>query len=78
MAAVNDVLGPAIEGLDATAQRAIDAMLVELDGTPNKSNLGANAVLGVSLAVARAAAASLSMPLFRYLGGPSAATLPYP
>ena len=76
--AVNDVLGPALEGLDATAQRAIDATLLELDGTPNKGNLGANAVLGVSLAVARAAAASLSLPLFRYLGGPSAATLPVP
>jgi enolase len=76
--AVNDVLGPAIEGLDATAQREIDARLIELDATPNKSNLGANAILGVSLAVARAAAASLSMPLFRYLGGPSAATLPVP
>ncbi|HKE37057.1 MAG TPA: phosphopyruvate hydratase, partial [Candidatus Baltobacteraceae bacterium] len=76
--AVNDVLGPAVEGLDATAQREIDARLIELDGTPNKSNLGANAILGVSLAVARAAAASLAMPLFRYLGGPSAATLPVP
>ena len=76
--AVNEVLGPAIEGLDATAQREIDAKLVELDGTPNKSSLGANAILGVSLAVARAAAASLSMPLFRYLGGPAAATLPVP
>jgi enolase 1/2/3 len=76
--AVNDVLGPAVEGLDATAQREIDARLLELDATPNKSNLGANAILGVSLAVARAAAASLSMPLFRYLGGPSAATLPVP
>jgi enolase len=76
--AVNDVLGPGLEGLDATAQRAIDAALVEMDGTPNKSNLGANAILGVSLAVARAAAASLSLPLFRYLGGPSASTLPVP
>ena len=76
--AVNEVLGPAIEGLDATAQRAIDTTLIELDGTPNKANLGANAILGVSLAVARAAAASLSLPLFRYLGGPSASTLPVP
>ncbi len=76
--AVNDVLGPALEGLDATAQRAIDSALVEMDGTPNKGNLGANAILGVSLAVARAAAASLSLPLFRYLGGPSASTLPVP
>jgi enolase len=78
VAAVNEVLGPAIEGLEATAQREIDERLVELDGTPNRSTLGANAILGVSLAVARAAAASLSMPLFRYLGGPSAATLPVP
>jgi enolase len=76
--AVNNVLGPAIEGLDATAQREIDAKLIALDGTANKSNLGANAMLGVSLAVARAAAVSLSMPLFRYLGGPSAALLPVP
>ncbi len=75
---VNDVLGPAIEGLDATTQREIDDKLIELDGSPNKGNLGANAILGVSLAVARAAAVSLSMPLFRYLGGPSAATLPVP
>ncbi len=75
---VNDVLGPALEGLDATAQRAVDATLLDLDATPNKGNLGANAILGVSLAVARAAASSLSLPLFRYLGGPSAATLPVP
>ncbi|MGB8910192.1 MAG: phosphopyruvate hydratase [Candidatus Cybelea sp.] len=78
VAIVNEMLGPAIEGLDATAQREIDSKLIELDGTPNKSNLGANAILGVSLAVARAAAVSLSLPLYRYLGGPSAATLPVP
>jgi enolase len=76
--AVNDVLGPALEGLDATAQREIDARLLELDGSENKAHLGANALLGVSMAVARAAAASLGLPLFRYLGGPSAATLPVP
>ena len=76
--AVNDLIGPAIEGLDATAQREIDQRLIELDGSPNKSQLGANAILGVSLAVARAASVSLSMPLFRYLGGPAAATLPVP
>ncbi len=76
--AVNDTLGPAIEGSDVTAQREIDERLIELDGTPNKSSLGANAILGVSLAVARAAAASLSLPLFRYLGGPSASLLPIP
>lgn len=76
--AVNDVLGPALEGLDVTSQREIDERMIELDGTENKSRLGANALLGVSLAVAKAAAASLSLPLFRYLGGPSAATLPVP
>lgn len=78
VAAVNDVLGPALEGLDATAQREVDEKLIELDGSENKSHLGANALLGVSLAVARAAASSLSLPLFRYLGGPSASTLPVP
>jgi enolase len=76
--AVNEVLGPALEGLDATAQREVDATLIELDGTPNKANFGANALLGCSLAVARAAAASLAIPLYRYLGGPSASTLPVP
>ncbi|HEY5350116.1 MAG TPA: phosphopyruvate hydratase [Candidatus Lustribacter sp.] len=78
VAAVNEILGPAIEGLDATAQREIDMAMIELDGTPNKGNLGANALLGVSLAVARAAAMSLGVPLYRYLGGPSASTLPVP
>jgi enolase len=78
VAAVNEIIGPAIEGMDATAQREIDRAIIELDGTPNKANLGANALLGVSLAVARAAAVSLGVPLFRYLGGPSAATLPVP
>jgi enolase len=78
VAAVNDVLGPILEGQDATAQRAIDSCLIDSDGTANKSKVGANAILGISLAVARAAASSLSMPLFRYLGGPSAATLPVP
>jgi enolase len=78
VAAVNDVLGPALEGLDATAQREIDSKLIEFDGSSNKSTLGANAMLGTSLAVARAAASSLSLPLFRYLGGPCAATLPVP
>ena len=75
---VNEMLGPALEGLDATAQREIDEKLIELDGTPNKSNFGANAILGISLATARAAAVSLGLPLFRYLGGPSASTLPVP
>ncbi len=78
VASVNELLAPAIEGMDATGQREIDATLIDLDGTPNKSNLGANALLGVSLAVARAAAVSLGVPLYRYLGGPSAATLPVP
>jgi enolase len=76
--AVNEILGPALEGLDATAQREIDQQLIDLDGTKNKANLGANALLGVSLAVARAAAVSLGVPLYRYLGGPTAATLPVP
>jgi enolase len=78
VATVNDVIGPALEGLDATAQREIDERLIELDGTENKSKLGANATLGVSLAVVRAAAASFAVPLYRYLGGPSASLLPVP
>jgi len=76
--AVNEVLGPALEGLDATSQREIDMTLIELDGSDNKSHYGANALLGVSLAVARAAAVSLGVPLFRYIGGPQAATMPVP
>jgi enolase len=78
VAAVNETLGPAIEGFDSTAQREIDEKLIELDGTPNKAKYGANAILGISLATARAAAASVNLPLYRYLGGPSAATLPVP
>ena len=76
--AVIDVLSEAIEGLDASEQRAIDAALIEADGTDNKSKLGANAILGVSLAVAKAAALSADLPLFRYLGGPNAHVLPVP
>ncbi len=76
--AVNEVLGPALEGLDATAQRDIDTTLIELDGSDNKANYGANALLGVSLAAARAAAASLGIPLYKYLGGPAAALMPVP
>ncbi len=76
--AVLDELGPAIEGFDAADQRLIDAELIELDGTDNKKRLGANAILGVSLAVAKAAADSADLPLFRYLGGPNAHTLPVP
>ena len=76
--AVLDEIGPALEGFDATDQRLVDAALIELDGTENKSRLGANAILGASLAVARAAADSVDLPLFRYLGGPNAHTLPVP
>ncbi|WP_168628107.1 MULTISPECIES: phosphopyruvate hydratase [unclassified Cryobacterium] len=76
--AVLDVIGPALEGFDATDQRLIDAAMIELDGSDNKSTLGANALLGVSLAVAKAAADSADLPLFRYLGGPNAHVLPVP
>jgi len=76
--AVIDVLGPAIEGFDAEEQRAIDAELINLDGTDNKSKLGANAILGVSLAVARAAADSAEQSLYRYVGGANAHVLPVP
>jgi enolase len=76
--AVLDELGPAIEDLDAADQRVIDATLIEADGTDNKGRLGANAILGVSLAVAKAAADSADLPLFRYLGGPNAHVLPVP
>ncbi len=76
--AVLDDLGPAVEGFDATDQRLVDAELIRVDGTENKSKVGANAILGVSLAVAKAAADSADLPLFRYLGGPNAHTLPVP
>ncbi|MDL9980722.1 phosphopyruvate hydratase [Microbacterium sp. ASV49] len=76
--AVIDELGPAIEGVDAGEQRIIDEILIEVDGTDNKSRTGANAILGVSLAVAKAAADSADLPLFRYLGGPNAHILPVP
>ena len=76
--AVLDDLGPAIEDLDAADQRLVDAALIEADGTENKSRLGANAILGVSLAVAKAAADAADLPLFRYLGGPNAHVLPVP
>ncbi|MGV3712555.1 phosphopyruvate hydratase [Pseudolysinimonas sp.] len=75
---VLDVLGPAIEGFDAADQRLVDAELIAVDGTDNKSKVGANAILGVSLAVAKAAADSADLPLFRYVGGPNAHTLPVP
>jgi enolase len=76
--AVIDDIAPEVIGYEASEQRLLDAKLIELDGTPNKSKLGANAILGVSLAVARAAAESAELPLFRYLGGPNAHLLPVP
>jgi enolase len=78
VANVNDEIGPAIRGQDASAQAALDRMLIALDGTPNKSRLGANAILAVSLAAAHAAAAEERMPLWRYLGGETAHILPVP
>lgn len=75
---VNDVLSPEIVGMDATDQVAVDKTMIELDGTPNKGKLGANAILGVSLAVAKAAAASVGLPLYQYIGGCNAKTLPVP
>ena len=77
-AAVEDDIAPEIIGMDATDQRLIDQVMIDLDGTPNKASLGANAILGVSLAVAKAAALSCELPLFRYLGGPNAHLLPVP
>ncbi|ORX05762.1 phosphopyruvate hydratase [Mycolicibacillus trivialis] len=76
--AVRDEIAAAVIGFDAADQRLVDQALVDLDGTPDKSRLGANAILGVSLAVARAAANSADLPLFRYLGGPNAHVLPVP
>ena len=78
VANVNETIAEEIVGFDATDQRLIDRMLVELDGTPNKANLGANAILGVSLAVAYAAAAALELPLYQYVGGCNAYLLPVP
>jgi enolase 1/2/3 len=75
---VNDVLGPHIIGMDADTQEEVDRALIELDGSPNKSGLGANALLGISLAVAHAAADDAGLPLFRYLGGAGANRLPVP
>jgi enolase len=75
---VNETIAPAMLGVDATRQELIDQRMLDLDGTPNKENLGANAILSVSLAVARAAAAGVGLPLFRYLGGTSARVLPVP
>jgi len=75
---VNDILGPAITGLDASDQRGVDHALLDLDGTENKGKLGANAILAISLAVSKAAAADAGLPLYRYLGGVNAHTLPVP
>ncbi|MET0819359.1 MAG: phosphopyruvate hydratase, partial [Aeromicrobium sp.] len=78
VAGVNDTIGPALVGFEADDQRAIDLAMLGLDGTANKATLGANAILGVSLAAARAAADSAKLPLFRYVGGPNAHVLPVP
>ncbi|HEX5819036.1 MAG TPA: phosphopyruvate hydratase [Gemmatimonadales bacterium] len=75
---VKEIIGPRLEGLSATDQIAVDAEMMDADGTPNKSHLGANAILAVSLAVARAAALDCGLPLYRYLGGPMARVLPVP
>jgi enolase len=78
VSAVVDTIGPALEDEDASDQRAVDQIMLGLDGTPNTATLGANAILGVSLAVARAAADSADLPLFKYVGGPNAHLLPVP
>src|SRR5439155_20287860 len=75
---VNEIIAPEVDGLDALDQAEVDSALISLDGTPNKSKLGANALLSVSMATARAAAAYLEVPLYKYLGGPNARTLPVP
>ncbi len=75
---VNDIIAQEIVDMDATTQRAIDMRMIELDGTINKGNLGANAILGVSMAVAKAASSALGLPLYQYLGGVNAYTLPVP
>jgi enolase len=75
---VNEIIAPALIGCEAVNQEAIDQLMVDLDGTPNKAKLGANAILAVSLAVARAAAAATGLPLYRYLGGPAGRVLPVP
>ena len=75
---VESILAPELTGMDATNQRLLDATMISLDGTPNKSRLGANAILAVSMAAARASANSLKVPLYRYLGGVNASVLPTP
>ncbi|MEX1125728.1 MAG: phosphopyruvate hydratase [Acidimicrobiia bacterium] len=78
VANIRDVLAPALIGVDATRQEHVDQVMLDLDATPNKANLGANSILAVSMAASRAAAATLGLPLYRYLGGPAARTLPVP
>ena len=78
VANVNEIIAPELEGMDAFDQPAIDTLMIELDGTHNKGKLGANAILGVSMAVARAAAEELGLPLFQYIGGVNAKQLPVP
>jgi enolase len=78
VAAVEEEIAPAVLGIDASDQRLVDQVMIDLDGTPNKERLGANAILGVSLAVARAASISANLPMFRYVGGPNAHVLPVP
>jgi len=78
VAHVNDTIAPKLRGLDPSRQREVDRLMIELDGTPNKAELGANAILGVSMAVARAAATAASLPLYAYLGGSGACRLPMP
>jgi enolase len=78
VAAVLDTIGPELLGIEASEQRIVDQVLLDLDGTDDKGRFGANAILGVSLAVARAAAESSGLPLFRYVGGPNAHLLPVP
>jgi enolase len=75
---IHTIIAPRLRGMDATAQERVDQVMLDLDGTPNKAKLGANSILAVSLAVARAASAQVGLPLYRYLGGPSARTLPVP
>jgi enolase len=78
VASVNKIIGPELEGLDACDQVTVDKIMLELDGTKNKAKLGANAILAVSLATAKAAASQLGQPLYKYLGGPNAKVLPVP
>ena len=75
---VNDLIGPELEGMESIEQALLDQTMIDLDGTPNKAKLGANAILGVSMALAKASAQSMGVPLYRYLGGPQARTLPLP